>query len=48
MAFGHHEQVVENFGETAVIFSKKKIGAALATPNFRRCVSPTSPPPRPA
>jgi hypothetical protein len=33
MAFGHHEHVVENFGEAASFFDKKT-GAPLATPGF--------------
>ena len=40
MAFGHHEHVVENSSETADIFSYKKTGAAFATPDFQKCVSP--------
>lgn len=40
MAFGHHEHVVENSSETAVILFNKKTGAAIVTPDFQRCVSP--------
>ena len=48
MDFGHHERVVENFGERPSFFAQKKPSAVFTTVDHRRNRISISLSPRPA